>query len=68
MWINELAGVSNDFVYCPFRMGSLEERRFGCVIGKDYAAPIVKMKNEWRPESRGKVNKFAARQAGSARK
>ena len=68
MWISELAGVSTEFVYCPFRMSGLEEKRFGCVIGKDYPGPVVRMKNEWKPQSRGKVNKFAAKQAGSAKK
>ena len=60
-WLPKLANVSLDYVHCPFRMGLADMKRFGCVIGTDYPAPIVKMKNEWKPSQRNKVNKFAAK-------
>ncbi len=49
-------------------MSLTDQKRFGCILGKDYPKPIVKMKHEWKPSSRGKVNKFAANQANSRRK
>lgn len=48
-------------MHCPFRMGMTDMKRFNCMIGTDYPAPIVKMKNEWKPSQRNKVNKFAAK-------
>lgn len=60
-WLPKLTNVSLDYVHCPFRMGLADMKRFGCVIGTDYPAPIVKMKNEWKPSQRNKVNKFAAK-------
>ena len=39
----------------------VDMKRFNCFIGSDYPAPIVKMKNEWKPSQRNKVNKFAAK-------
>ena len=34
-------------------------------LNKDYPQPIAKTKFEWKPSFRGKVNKFAAKQANS---
>jgi len=42
-------------------MGLADMKRFSCLIGTDFPAPIVKMKNEWKPSQRNKVNKFAAK-------
>jgi deoxyribodipyrimidine photo-lyase len=68
LWVPELAKVPSELVYCPFRMSAMEQKRFGCVLGKEYPEPVVKMKFEWKPQSRNKTNKFASRQANSTRK
>ncbi len=40
-WVPELRQVDNAFIHEPWRMPLLEQRRSGCVIGRDYPAPIV---------------------------
>lgn len=67
LWLPNLSNVSNAFIYCPFRMSSVDQKISKCILGKDYPEPIVKMKFEWKPNSRNKVNKFATNQANSSR-
>ncbi len=40
-WVPELEGVPAAFVAEPWRMPADVQRRAGCVIGRDYPAPIV---------------------------
>jgi len=41
-WIPELARVSDAAVHAPWEMGPLEQHAAGCVIGRDYPAPVVR--------------------------
>ena len=61
MWLPQLSNVPLDLVHCAFRMSFVEQKRFNCLLGKDYPNPAVRIKHEWHPNQRGKVNKFAAK-------
>ena len=40
-YLPELARVPEAFIHAPWTLGSQEQRAAGCVIGRDYPAPIV---------------------------
>ena len=40
-WVPELAAVPVEFIHSPWQMPPDVQRRFGCIMGKDYPAPIV---------------------------
>lgn len=40
-WLPELAGVPDSFIHAPWLMPGLMQQMMGCVIGRDYPAPIV---------------------------
>ncbi len=40
-WLPELAGVSKTYIFQPEHMSIADQNRFGCIIGRDYPAPIV---------------------------
>jgi deoxyribodipyrimidine photo-lyase len=40
-YVPELAGVPAERLAEPWRMSEAEQRRVGCVIGRDYPAPVV---------------------------
>jgi deoxyribodipyrimidine photo-lyase len=40
-WVPELAGVPLAFAHEPWRMDAGAQRAAGCVIGRDYPAPVV---------------------------
>ncbi len=40
-WLPELARVPDRLVHEPWKMTSLEQREAGCLIGRDYPAPII---------------------------
>lgn len=40
-WIPELADVPDRFIFEPWRMDDDAQRAAGCVIGRDYPAPVV---------------------------
>ena len=40
-WVPELANVAAPLIHEPWRLGPLEQRSAGCVIGRDYPPPIV---------------------------
>lgn len=40
-WLPELARVSSKDIHAPWEMTPLEQQACGCVIGRDYPAPIV---------------------------
>jgi deoxyribodipyrimidine photo-lyase len=40
-WVPELMTVSPAHLHAPWESGPLEQRTAGCVIGRDYPAPIV---------------------------
>ena len=41
-WIPELARVPDAHVHAPWEMRPLEQQAAGCVIGRDYPAPVVR--------------------------
>ncbi len=40
-WLPELEQVPDDFIHQPWRMAAELQQRAGCIIAKDYPAPIV---------------------------
>mmetsp|Transcript_22088 Transcript_22088/g.40595 ORF Transcript_22088/g.40595 Transcript_22088/m.40595 type:complete len:643 (+) Transcript_22088:87-2015(+) len=40
-WIPELAKVPDDFIHMPWGMSESQMAAAGCVVGKDYPAPLV---------------------------
>ena len=40
-WVPELANITAPVIHEPWRLGPLEQRAAGCVIGRDYPHPIV---------------------------
>ena len=41
----ELAGVKGKFIHAPWLLGAIEQQAAGCIIGKDYPAPLVE--HDW---------------------
>lgn len=48
LWLPQLHKVPIQFIHSPFRMSMTDQRRYSCIIGKDYPTPIVRIKNEWK--------------------
>ena len=40
-WIPELRNIPEAFIHEPHKLSVIEQEMYGCVIGKDYPAPIV---------------------------
>lgn len=40
-WVPELQQVSNTWIHEPWHMSKQQQEKAHCIIGKDYAAPIV---------------------------
>lgn len=40
-YVPELASVPDKFIHAPWALSAAEQQRSGCVIGRDYPAPIV---------------------------
>jgi len=40
-WIPELARVPSKFIHEPWKMSATEQSQAGCVIDRDYPAPII---------------------------
>lgn len=40
-YLPELANVPEKFIHAPWTMSAAEQQRAGCVVGRDYPAPIV---------------------------
>jgi deoxyribodipyrimidine photo-lyase len=40
-WVPELANVADEHVHAPWRMPAEAQRRAGCVLERDYPAPVV---------------------------
>lgn len=40
-YVPELAGLPAPFIHAPWTLPAAEQQRLGCVIGRDYPAPIV---------------------------
>jgi deoxyribodipyrimidine photo-lyase len=40
-YLPELAKVPGKFIHAPWKMGPLDQQAAGCVIGRDYPAPVV---------------------------
>ncbi|HXV40111.1 MAG TPA: deoxyribodipyrimidine photo-lyase [Steroidobacteraceae bacterium] len=41
-WVPELASIPDSQVHAPWEMAPLEQQAAGCVIGRDYPAPVVR--------------------------
>lgn len=40
-WVSELSAIPDEFIHTPWKMPTDMQARVGCVIGKNYPAPIV---------------------------
>ncbi len=40
-WLPELQHIPVDFIHKPWELSVAEQEQYGCIIGKDYPAPIV---------------------------
>jgi deoxyribodipyrimidine photo-lyase len=40
-WVPELEGVPTKLLFEPWLLSTTDQHRFGCVIGRDYPAPVV---------------------------
>lgn len=40
-YLPQLARVPDRFIHAPWKMGPVEQHQAGCIIGRDYPAPIV---------------------------
>ena len=40
-YLPELARVPDKFIHAPWKMGPIEQQAAGCMIGRDYPAPLV---------------------------
>ena len=47
-WVPELAGVQGKKIFRPWMMNEAEQEESGCVIGRDYPAPVVDHAEERR--------------------
>ncbi|MFN4079272.1 MAG: FAD-binding domain-containing protein [Saprospiraceae bacterium] len=47
-WVPELQAVPAPLIYRPWAMSPLEQTWYGCVIGRDYPAPIVNFEEATR--------------------
>ncbi len=45
-WVPELSGVPDELLAEPWRMTAEQQRAAGCVIGRDYPAPLVDHREE----------------------
>lgn len=43
-WIPELAHLPNGFIHQPWEMTPIEQQMYGCILGDDYPAPVVDLK------------------------
>jgi deoxyribodipyrimidine photo-lyase len=44
-YVPELAAVKGKFIHAPWLLGPIEQQAAGCIIGKDYPAPVVE--HDW---------------------
>lgn len=58
LWLPQLTKVPREFVYCPWRLSVVEQKRFEFILGKDYPAPCVKAKFDWNPNQKSRPRKF----------
>jgi deoxyribodipyrimidine photo-lyase len=63
-WVPELESVPDEFLAEPHLMPALTQQMMGCVIGRDYPAPIVDHKTAYRA-ARERI--FAVRRTDLAR-
>ena len=62
-WVEELANVPIALIHEPYKMTTIEQQMYGCIIGKDYPAPIVDNEKAgkhardilWKLKGNGKV-------------
>ncbi|NDE17014.1 deoxyribodipyrimidine photolyase [bacterium] len=65
-YVPELAGIPDEFLAEPHLMPAATQKESGCVIGKDYPAPLVDHKTAWKA-ARERVSAFR-KSAGPALK
>ena len=56
-WLPELAGVPDDWIHTPWRMGGAQQRSAGAVIGEHYPAPVRDHEQAAR-EARAKLTEW----------
>ena len=44
-YVPELAGAPNKFIHAPWLLDPAAQQAAGCIIGKDYPAPVVE--HDW---------------------
>ena len=57
MWLPQLAHVPKEMIHCPYRMGFVDQKRYKCIIGRDYPEPIIRLAHEWK---QNQINKAIA--------
>jgi deoxyribodipyrimidine photo-lyase len=60
-WVPELARVPDEYIHEPSKMPPLLQQQVGCVIGRDYPAPIV----DHAAQKEETLRRFQAVKAGS---
>ena len=66
-WVPELMDVPDDFIAEPHRMPEPIQRRSGCIIDRDYPAPIVDHLSGYRAaQKRMRAASLAAKASGAS--
>lgn len=47
LWCPELQDLPSHFVHCPWLMSPEDQKKYNCVIGRDYPEPMVMIEN-WK--------------------
>ncbi|KAI9275334.1 DNA photolyase, FAD-binding/Cryptochrome [Sporodiniella umbellata] len=47
LWCPELKDIPDKYVHCPWQMSKEDQKKYNCVIGKDYPEPMIVVEN-WK--------------------